>query len=455
MDSRHAELLEQTDREALGRRLRAARQARGLTQGEVARDLMSVAYLSRIEGGHRRPTAGMLEALAQRLDVSVESLLGELERDVADEIRLALDYAELSLESGQPEDAETHLQTALEQLGESPDEGHARPGPAAARDGRSRPPSARTTRSSSSRHLIDDERVNGLIRIKAGIALSRIYRETGDLGRAIECGERVMTDVEEAGLDACDEAVQLAVTVAAAHFERGDTAHAVRLCRKAIERAESLGSPTGPRLRLLERQRDAGPARRRRHRRPARRARPRPARRGPGLTQPRPPARRGGPAAARARPAGARRRAAQPDAGCGRDGVERVDVLGPRAGAARARASRVPVRRRGDQPRAGRRRCTPSATGTCRWPRPRRGRCWGARTQPRATPTQATLVLPARRAHLVGDRRRPGSPLSCGSTWPTCSTASGQTEAAADAYRRAAASTGLRARAASATLARS
>ena len=29
----------------------------------------------------------------------------------------------------------------------------------------------------------------------------------------------------------------------AAHFERGDTSHAVRLCRKAIARAESLGSP--------------------------------------------------------------------------------------------------------------------------------------------------------------------------------------------------------------------
>ena len=51
-----------------------------------------------------------------------------------------------------------------------------------------------------------------------------------------------MTYVEEAGLDACDEAVQLAVTLAAAHFERGDTGHAVRMCRKAITRAESLGT---------------------------------------------------------------------------------------------------------------------------------------------------------------------------------------------------------------------
>ncbi len=114
MDSRLAHVLAQTDRAALGGRLRSARQARGLTQGEVADEVMSVAYLSRIESGHRQPTAPALDALAARLGVSVESLLGVAERHQVDEMRLALDYAELSLESGQPEDAEDHLRTALD-----------------------------------------------------------------------------------------------------------------------------------------------------------------------------------------------------------------------------------------------------------------------------------------------------------------------------------------------------
>ncbi len=48
----------------------------------------------------------------------------------------------------------------------------------------------------------------------------------------------------DAGLDACDEHVQLAVTLASAYFERGDTGHAVRICRTAVARAEQLGSPT-------------------------------------------------------------------------------------------------------------------------------------------------------------------------------------------------------------------
>lgn len=202
---------------------------------------MSVAYLSRIESGHRRPTPPTLQALALRLEVSVESLLGEADGREVDEVRLALDYAELSLESGQPEDAEKHLRRALEHSAIARMDGM--------RD-RARLLHARAMEATNREDdailqlelLVDDRSTDGLTRIKAGIALSRIYRETGDLGRAIERGERVMNHVEEAELDACDEAVQLAVTVAAAHFERGDTGHAVRLCRKAIDRAEALGS---------------------------------------------------------------------------------------------------------------------------------------------------------------------------------------------------------------------
>ena len=241
MDSCRAEKLAQTDREALGGRLRSARQALGLTQGEVAADVMSVAYLSRIESGHRRPTAPALQALAQRLEVSVEHLLGDPDPREVDEIRLALDYAELSLESGQPEDADRHLTTVLERVLTLRTDGlreRARLLHARALEATNRADDAILALEA----LIDDQSTDGLTRIKAGMALSRIYRETGDLGRAIECGERVMAHVQEAGLDACDEAVQLAVTVAAAHFERGDTGHAVRLCQKAIARAESLGS---------------------------------------------------------------------------------------------------------------------------------------------------------------------------------------------------------------------
>ena len=242
MDSRHADLLAQADATTLGRRLRSARIARGLTQGDVAQDVMSVAYLSRIETGQRRPTAPRLQSLAARLSVTVESLLGVADQREVDAVRLELDYAELSLESGEPADAATHLAKALGRLDTMPDAGlkdrarllHARALEAAGQE---------DDAILELESLVGEDTSNGLVRIKAGITLSRIYRETGDLGRAIECGERVLASVEDTGLDGCDEAVQLAVTLAAAHFERGDTGHAVRMCRKAIVRAESLGSP--------------------------------------------------------------------------------------------------------------------------------------------------------------------------------------------------------------------
>ncbi len=43
-------------------------------------------------------------------------------------------------------------------------------------------------------------------------------------------------------LAASDEAIQLVVTVAAAYFEHGDTGYAIRLCKQVVERAETSGS---------------------------------------------------------------------------------------------------------------------------------------------------------------------------------------------------------------------
>jgi tetratricopeptide (TPR) repeat protein len=60
---------------------------------------------------------------------------------------------------------------------------------------------------------------------------------------AIDVGERAIPTIEAQGLDGLSEALQLTLTVAAAYFERGDTGHAVRLCKQTIQRAEQLDSP--------------------------------------------------------------------------------------------------------------------------------------------------------------------------------------------------------------------
>jgi tetratricopeptide (TPR) repeat protein len=240
MDAKQADLLRTIDPAELGQRVRAGRLAKGLTQAELGGADVSVGYVSRIESGSRRPKAKVLTELAVRLDLSVEQLLVGVAPRELDEIRLALDYAELSLESGEAAEAEVRSAEAL-----------ARAESACLDDLAER---ARFLRARALEALgrVDDailqletivaETASGLVRIRAGIALSRGYRDSGDLTKAIEAGECVLDQLAGTPLEQTDEAVQLAVTLAAAYFERGDSGHAVRVCRSAMTRAEKLGS---------------------------------------------------------------------------------------------------------------------------------------------------------------------------------------------------------------------
>lgn len=240
MDSTQATRLKDIEPATLGERIRAARVARGLTQGQVAGDIVSVGYISRIEAGQRRPDAAVLDAIASRLGVSVDQLLLGVSASETDEIRLSLNYAELSLESGEPAEAERQTAELL-----------ASPVLASMRDLADR---ARYIHARSLEVLgrLDDAIADfedlcelgsgSAVWTSATIALSRCHRETGDFARAIEVGERTLADLNEAGLGACDEAVQITVTIAAAFYERGDVGHAVRLCRRAVAQAEDSGS---------------------------------------------------------------------------------------------------------------------------------------------------------------------------------------------------------------------
>ena len=60
----------------LGRRLRARRIARGLSQAAVAtRAKITREYVNKLEAGHYDPTVGVLQRLAKALGVPVTALL--------------------------------------------------------------------------------------------------------------------------------------------------------------------------------------------------------------------------------------------------------------------------------------------------------------------------------------------------------------------------------------------
>lgn len=225
----------------LGARIRNLRIAAGMTQGEVAGSDASIAYVSRIEAGKRRPELALLRTLTQRLNSSLEEVLLGVSRDQRAELLLALDYADLALRSGNANDAHERASAVLETARTSSDADLVR--------------GALALRALAAEALgnLDDAIIDleDLLEgppdwdqwTRCAIALTRCYRESGDLTRACDVGEQALARLAAAGMEALDEAVQLTVTVASVYNERGDSNHAIRLCRRAARRAEEIDSP--------------------------------------------------------------------------------------------------------------------------------------------------------------------------------------------------------------------
>ncbi|MEZ0580329.1 helix-turn-helix domain-containing protein [Nocardioides sp. MH1] len=240
MHASNAELLRTVDLAVLGARLRAARLAKDWTQTDLAGEAISVGYVSRIESGTRRPNLRVLTDLASRLEIPVQQLLQGVTAQQYDEVRLGLDYAELALENGEAVDAERQ---AREQLAVAE--------AATLNDlaDRARYLLARSLESLGDLDGAIDEletlvgSAAGPALISAGIALVRCYKETGDLALAIEVGERLEVRIRAAGLDQCDEGVLFAVNLAGAYIRRGDLHKAARICADAVRRADELSSP--------------------------------------------------------------------------------------------------------------------------------------------------------------------------------------------------------------------
>lgn len=225
----------------LGRRIRNARIAKDWTQGDLAGSNYSVGFISRIESGARRPSRATLTSLAARLGVTVDFLLTGMDPDVALTRRHDLDRAELALAGGDIDAAMTASAMLLA-------EGELAPWPDLERRARLVHALAQEAQGDVHAAIIELEDLydvtgDGDAAATVGIALSRCYREVGDSALAITAGERALTTLTELGLAGSTDHVRLAVTVAAAYFESGEVGVATRLSRRAIEAADTGGSP--------------------------------------------------------------------------------------------------------------------------------------------------------------------------------------------------------------------
>ena len=223
----------------LGARIKAARVAAGLTQPELAGPHASVAYLSRIESGQRRPGADLIQALVGRLGVTLEFLAYGDGWEDSSRLELQLDHAELSLVGGEAATALALAREAIASPGLQAVAGGVLRGryvEAMALDATGDPTAAATLQ------LLLNDAPDATMRVKVATALCRIFRETGQFERAIAVAQTQIDSVP-ADTIGSEEGIRLCVTMAAALFVSGRTVEAAELCDRAITESERLSSP--------------------------------------------------------------------------------------------------------------------------------------------------------------------------------------------------------------------
>src|SRR5918992_3442422 len=89
----------------LGQRLRDLRMRRGISQAELAFPELSDSYISLIESDKRTPAPAVIELLARKLGCSASYLASGVSDETVTELRMSLEYGQISLENGEVAEA--------------------------------------------------------------------------------------------------------------------------------------------------------------------------------------------------------------------------------------------------------------------------------------------------------------------------------------------------------------
>jgi len=225
---------------SLGQRLRALRIERGLSQADLAGDLVSPSYVSLIEADRRSPEREVLAGLAHRLGCSSLYLETGVVPEEINEQRLQLQFAEIALANGDLDEAHDRFRAMSLQASSEIRHG--------AIWGLARTEEALGNLHEALTHLealLDAARAGepgapSLLNLLVGRC--RIYRLAGDFAHSIEVGEDAVREVRELGLEGTEDEIRLASSLVGSYFARGDMFSAQHLVSRVIERAEKLGS---------------------------------------------------------------------------------------------------------------------------------------------------------------------------------------------------------------------
>ncbi|WP_327305709.1 helix-turn-helix domain-containing protein [Streptomyces sp. NBC_01298] len=222
MSSRPDRLPEQP---VFGRRLRALRVVRGLSQAELAGSTISAAYLSRLESGARPPTPRVLSYLCTRLEVTSSAFRasagGPLARVLAT-VATVGESAQLAavLENALllEQDGDTVLRWQAHWL--------------LARCYQMQGRAAEGLRQVHELTELSDEIDLPDLRVRSRVRLARMLRDSGDLARARDCASEALSLAEQEDLPRRDR-VEVLMTLVSLDAENGQLV-------QARERAESL-----------------------------------------------------------------------------------------------------------------------------------------------------------------------------------------------------------------------
>lgn len=226
----------------LGQRLRALRKEQGLSQSDLAGDLVSPSYVSLIESGQRSPEREVLEGLAGKLGCSVSYLESGVAPEEITEQRLKLQFAEIALANGSAEEAHQQF-AALAEVSNPEVRLAAQWGLARAYENlgnlRGAVTRVEALLSAARSGAPGAPELWNLLMVRC-----RLYRDAGDFARSIDVGEHALKELHELGLEGTEEEIKLASTLVGAYYTRGDLFSAQEMAGRVIERAERLGSPT-------------------------------------------------------------------------------------------------------------------------------------------------------------------------------------------------------------------
>jgi tetratricopeptide (TPR) repeat protein len=232
------------DRETLGQRIRALRIRQGISQAQLAFPELSDSYISLIESDKRVPAPSVIELLAGKLNCSSTYLVSGVSEDVVDELRVTLDYAEIALRNGAPEEAKARFAEVLANpdAGALPDMlGQARWGHAMALEASGELEGAISGLRALASEASPEADLDNWAKVH--IALSRCLRERGDISAGVQIAEDALRQLIASGADSTDAAVHLGAALLAAFIERGDLVRARQLAAQLVERADRIGSP--------------------------------------------------------------------------------------------------------------------------------------------------------------------------------------------------------------------